>query len=136
MALQFNAVLRGKRPTKSDLQQLLSLDDHKLDRLSQLSQEFFGLLVHITKNRAPKLGLGNGPQDSRKDSIFKPIPFQECPMRLASKPDRIIYISGDHARFKNRFSGVSKGFPDNRVPIVPLFHAKHIRCLPISNFKS
>ncbi len=57
-------------------------------------------------------------------------------MRLASKPAGIIYISDDHVRFKNRFSDVSEGIPDNRVCILPLSHAKQIKCLPIRNLRA
>ncbi len=55
----FNAATKGKRPTKSELEQILSLGDHKLDRLSPLLPVLPGLAAHTTQNRAPKLSLAN-----------------------------------------------------------------------------
>ncbi len=56
----FDAATRGKIPTPSELQQLLSMGDHRLDRLSLLLPVLPGLPVHTTQNVAPKLGLAKG----------------------------------------------------------------------------
>ncbi len=100
----FNAATRGKTPTNSELEQLLSLVDHKLDRLSPLLPVLPGMPVHITQNTAPKLGLANGSIGTivgyqfPNTTVFKPLYFDECPMRLASKPPEIMYVSVDQVR--------------------------------------
>ncbi len=75
----FDGAIRGKRPTKSELEQLLGLGDHKLNRLSPLLPMLPGLPVHITQNIAPKIGLANGSTGTivgyqfPKGTIFKPM---------------------------------------------------------------
>ncbi len=105
----FDGAIGGKRPMKSELEQLLGPGDHKPNRLSPLLPVLPGLPVHITQNIAPKLGVATGSTGTivgcqfRKGTVFKPMYFQECPMRLASKPPEIIYVSVDQASLKNRF---------------------------------
>ncbi len=99
-----------------------------------------GLPVHITQNIAPKLRLDNGSTGTivgyqfPKGTIFKPMYFQECPMRLASKHPEIIYVSVDQARFKYRFPAIPEGFLDSTVPILPFSTTKQITCLPNRKF--
>ncbi len=130
-----------KTPTKSELEQLFSLGDHKLDRQSPLLPVLPGLPVHIAQNIAPKLGLANVSTGTfvgyqfPKDTIFKPMSFQECLIRLFSKPLEIIYVSVDQARFKNGFPSVTEGFPENTVPTLPFSPTKQIICLPNRKFR-
>ncbi len=81
----FNAATRGKTPTNSELEQLLSLGDHKLDKLSPLLPVLPGLPVHITQNIAPKLGLANGSTGTvvainfQKIQHLRPCRFRNAP---------------------------------------------------------
>ncbi len=98
----FNAAAGGRRPTKSEQEQRLSLGDHKLD-----TGQIVGYIFP-------------------EDTIFKSMSFQECRMRLSSKPPEVIHVSVDQIGFKNRFLCVPDGFPDNIVPILPVCHQKLI----------
>ncbi len=137
----FNAATRGKTQTKSELEQLLSLGDHKLDRLSPLLPVLPGLPVNITQNTAPKLGRANGSTGTivgyqfPEGTIVKSMSFQECPMGLASKPAKIIYVSVDQTRLKHRLPVVPENIPNNTVPILPFSCTKKITCLPNREFR-
>ncbi len=70
----FNAAKRGKKPTKSELEQLISLGDHKLDRQSPLLPVLPGLPVHISQNIASKLGLAIGSTGTGLKNRFPSVP--------------------------------------------------------------
>ncbi len=95
----FHPATRGKRPSKYEINQLFSVGDHTLDRLSPLLPLLPGLPVSITQNISPKLGLANGSTGTivgyqfSKDATFKSLSFQGCPLRLSSKLPEIVYVS-------------------------------------------
>ncbi len=70
-----NAATRGKIRTPSDLDQLLSMEDHKLDRLSPLLPVLPGFPVHITQNVAPNLDWVTDPQEHLSAINFHRIHF-------------------------------------------------------------
>ncbi len=55
----FHATIRGKRPTKSELDNVLGLGDHKLKGIS-IFPVLSDFPVYINQNIAPELGLVNG----------------------------------------------------------------------------
>ncbi len=92
----FNAATRELKPTLSDLEQLLSMEDHKLGRLSPLLPVRHGVPVHITQNTAPKLGVANGFTGTvvgyqfPRDTKFMSLSSQESPTRPSSKPLKLL----------------------------------------------
>ncbi len=77
----FHAPPKGKSPTKSYLEQLLSRRDHNLNRRSLSLPLLAGLQVHTTQNIDFK----------RVKAMY----FQGCPMRLPSQPSEMFtfYLS-------------------------------------------
>ncbi len=57
---EFNAATREKIPTTSEQEQLMSLGESKLDRLSPLLAVLPCLSAYITQNIDPRLGLATG----------------------------------------------------------------------------
>ena len=136
----FEASKRGSKPTTNDVQQLLSLGDHELRRLTPLLPLFPGLPVHITQNISTKLGLANGSTGKivgcqfSEDTTFSTVFVNGVRMQLSSLPPQAVYVNVAEANLPQRFPGIPQQYSNNTVPILPFSCTVPVTALPNRKF--
>lgn len=120
---EFKEARRSKKPSVRELEELLQLGDHKLERISPILPLGKGMSAYVTQNIATQLGVANGSFEIvvgvqfATDTIFHRVVIHGIQMQVASKLPEMVFVDIPNSRLPQRFPSLPNHYHDSVVPI-------------------